>query len=203
MMTYQHQLAQLSQRVAQLVVRSQQLNSSHSLRVKYLLRDRALFYPGLFHCQGQPIADYVRELEFNMQRLQDHLNKHSDATSNTSQTVMSAEFLLQQVAHQFRALHNVLQQCHLSASASKRPQAADNQPDYVAQAKKLLQKSHGLYQQLAQQLEYERRLQLMIEQQANDPQQQQHTRARLLRCQQATAKVRSQLQGYEQKQDNA
>ena len=202
MMAYQHQLTQLSQRVAQVVVRSQQLNSSHSLRVKYLLRDRALFYPGLFHCQGQPIADYVRELEFNMQRLQAQLDKRSERDDKSQQTVMCAEFLLQQVAHQFRALHNLLQQCNQSASTGKRSQAADNQPDYIAQAKKLLQKSHALYQQLAQQLEYERRLQEMIEQQANDPQQQQHTRERLLRCQLTTAKVRSQLERYEQKQDN-
>ncbi|KXO12925.1 hypothetical protein AKG98_4124 [Moritella sp. JT01] len=199
----QQQLNQLAQRIQQLSELSKQVNSSHTTTIKYKLRDRALFYPGLFIGNSHDIQQYVAELEKSMTRLQHYLDKRFDKqTTSTKQLSSSSEnalsiedVLLEKIAHQFRAINGVLQQCHF-----KRGEVKDEQINYAVIAKKLLQKSHYLYQKLAQQIEYERRLQTMIDQQ-NDPLQLQQTKQRLQRCQAATAKVRQQLQRYEQKKD--
>ncbi len=205
--TQQQQLNQLAQRIQQLSALSKQVNSSHTTTINYKLRDRALFYPGLFIGHSQDIQQYVAELEKSMTRLQHYFDKTSDKrfdkqAANTTQrssspnnTLSIEDVLLEKIAHQFRAINGVLQQCHFRRGAVK-----DEQKNYDVIAKKLLQKSHYLYQKLAQQIEYERRLQAMIDQQI-DPLQLQQTKQRLQRCQAATAKVRLQLQRYEQKKD--
>ncbi|QUM81488.1 primosomal replication protein [Moritella sp. 5] len=199
----QQQLNQLTQRIKQLSELSKQVNSSHTTTINYKLRDRALFYPGLFIGNSHDIQQYMAELEKSMTRLQHYFDKSVDKqATNTKQPSSSPEntlsiedVLLEKVAHQFRAINGVLRQCHF-----RRGEVKDEQTNYAVIAKKLLQKSHYLYQKLAQQIEYERRLQAMIDQQT-DPLQLQQTRQRLQRCQAATAKVRQQLQRYEQKKD--
>ena len=201
----QQQLNQLAQRIQQLSALSKQVNSSHTTTINYKLHDRALFYPGLFIYNNHDIHQYVAELEKNMTRLQTYFDKQTaqDNKPSTSldyslpinNTLSIEEVLLEKVAHQFRAINGVLQQCHF-----KRGEIQAEQTNYDVIAKKLLQKSHYLYQKLAQQIEYERRLQAMIDQQS-DPLQLQRTKQRLQRCQAATAKVRQQLQRYEQKKD--
>lgn len=190
----QQQLNQLAQRVQQLSVLSQQINSSHTTTIHYKLRDRALFYPGLFLYNNQDIKQYVLELENNMNRLQHYFDDTKPARLSND-TLSIETVLLEKVAHQFRAINGVLQQCNF-----RRNEVKEEPKDYDVIAKKLLQKSHYLYQKLAQQIDYERRLQAMIDQQT-DPQQLQQTMQRLQRCQAATAKVRQQLQRYEQKKD--
>ncbi|WP_017220470.1 primosomal replication protein PriC [Moritella dasanensis] len=207
----QQQLNQLAQRIRQLSVLSKQVNSSHTTTINYKLRDRALFYPGLFLCKNQDIHQFVAELEQSMTRLQAYFDKHTahDNKPSTSRdsllvtkdalainnTLSIEEVLLEKVAHQFRAINGVLQKCHF-----RRGEVKDEPTNYDVMAKKLLQKSHYLYEKLAQQVEFERRLQTMIDQQS-DPLQLQQTKQRLQRCQAATAKVRQQLQRYEQKKD--
>ena len=192
----QQQLNQLTQRIQQLSVLSKQVNSSHTTTISYRLRDRSLFYPGLFISNNQDIQQYVMELESNMARLQDYFHKQKVQTRLPSSDTLSVEgVLLEKVAHQFRAINSVLQHCHFRQGEVK-----EEPQNYDVIAKKLLQKSHYLYQKLAQQMEYERRLQAMIDQQT-DPLQLQQTKQRLQRCQAATAKVRQQLQRYEQKKD--
>jgi len=199
----QQQLNQLTQRIKQLSELSKQVNSSHTTTINYKLRDRALFYPGLFIGNSHDIQQYMAELEKSMTRLQHYFDKSADKqATNTKQPSTSPEntlsiedVLLEKVAHQFRAINGVLRQCHF-----RRGEVKDVQKNYAVIAKKLLQKSHYLYQKLAQQIEYERRLQAMIDQQT-DPLQLQQTKQRLQRCQAATAKVRQQLQRYEQKKD--
>jgi primosomal replication protein N'' len=211
----QQQLDKLSLRIQQLAALGLQVNSSHTATINYKLRDRALFYPGLFCSKGQDLSPYIAELEHNMTRLtqrfliadtaqiEDDLKPTIYADMGDEPLVLQ-QVLLEKVAHQFRALNAVLQQCNFYNHNNKKKKsnttAADNKPDYTAIAKKMLCKSHHLYQKLAQQLEYERRLQLMIEQQT-DPAQRQQTQQRLQRCQAATAKVRQQVQRYEQKKD--
>jgi len=199
----QQQLAQLTQRIKQLSELGKQVNSSHTTTINYKLRDRALFYPGLFIGNSHDIQQYIAELEKSMTRLQHYFDKRFDKQAiNTKQSSSSPEstlsiedVLLEKVAHQFRAINGVLQQCHF-----RRGEVKNEQKNYDVIAKKLLQKSHYLYQKLAQQIEYERRLQAIIDQQT-DPLQLQQTKQRLQRCQAATAKVRQQLQRYEQKKD--
>jgi len=195
----QQQLNQLAQRIQQLSALSMQVNSSHTTTINYKLRDRFLFYPGLFIYRSQDIHQYVSELEKNMVRLQDYFNKHNTQSKQSRSSVadrLSIEaVLLEKVAHQFRAINGVLQHCHFRQGEVK-----EEQKNYDVIAKKLLQKSHYLNQKLAQQMEYERRLQAMVDQQT-DPLQSQQTKQRLQRCQAATAKVRQQLQRYEQKKD--
>nr|WP_075518818.1 primosomal replication protein PriC [Moritella viscosa]SHO02494.1 Putative uncharacterized protein [Moritella viscosa] len=199
----QQQLAQLTQRIKQLSELGKQVNSSHTTTINYKLRDRALFYPGLFIGNSHDIQQYIAELEKSMTRLQHYFDKRFDKqATNTKQSSSSPEstlsiedVLLEKVAHQFRAINGVLQQCHF-----RRGEVKNEQKNYDAIAKKLLQKSHYLYQKLAQQIEYERRLQAIIDQQT-DPLQLQQTKQRLQRCQAATEKVRQQLQRYEQKKD--
>ncbi|GIC75718.1 primosomal replication protein PriC [Moritella sp. F3] len=201
----QQQLNQLAQRIQQLSVLSKQVNSSHTSTISYKLRDRALFYPGLFISKNQDIHQYVTELEKSMIRLQGYFDKQATQGNKPSITPSNSlpiknelsieEVLLEKVAHQFRAINGVLQQCHF-----RRGEVQEQQKNYDVIAKKLLQKSHHLYAKLAQQIEYERRLQAMIDQQS-DPIQLQQTMQRLQRCQTATAKVRQQLQRYEQKKD--
>jgi len=207
----QQQLNQLTQRIKQLSELSKQVNSSHTTTINYKLRDRALFYPGLFIGHSHDILQYVAELEKSMTRLQHYFDKSFNKSfdkrfdkqaANTKQlsssptnTLSIEDVLLEKVAHQFRAINGVLQQCHF-----RRGEVKDEPKDYDVIAKKLLQKSHYLYQKLAQQIEYERRLQTMIDQQT-DPLQLQQTKQRLQRCQTATTKVRLQLQRYEQKKD--
>jgi primosomal replication protein N'' len=208
----QQQLDKLSQRIQQLAALGLQVNSSHTATINYKLRDRALFYPGLFCSKGQDLSPYIAELEHNMTRLtqrfliadsaqiEDDLKPTIYADMGDEPLVLQ-QVLLEKVAHQFRALNAVLQQCNFYNNKKKfNTTAADNKPDYAAIAKKILCKSHHLYQKLAQQLEYERRLQLMIDQQT-DPVQRQQTQQRLQRCQTATTKVRQQVQRYEQKKD--
>lgn len=203
----QQQLNQLVQRIQQLSVLSKQVNSSHTSTIKYKLRDRALFYPGLFITKNQDLSPYIAELEHNMTRLLGYFNKQSSqpkqASSSLADTLSIEEVLLEKVAHQFRAINGLLQQCNF-----KRSEVKDEPANYGVIAKKLLQKSHYLYQKLAQQVEFERRLQVMIDEQSKSQQsspqqlqQLQHTKQRLQRCQAATAKVRQQLQRYEQKKD--
>ncbi|PKH08071.1 primosomal replication protein PriC [Moritella sp. Urea-trap-13] len=207
----QQQLNQLAQRIQQLSALSKQVNSSHTTTINYKLRDRALFYPGLFIYNNQDIHQYVVELEKSMTRLQVYFDKQAakDNKPSTSRdnllvikdtlainnTLSIEEVLLEKVAHQFRAINGVLQKCHF-----RRGEVQEQQINYDVMAKKLLQKSHYLYDKLAQQVEFERRLQAMIDQQS-DPLQLQQTKQRLQRCQAATAKVRQQLQRYEQKKD--
>jgi len=199
----QQQLNQLAQRIQQLSALSKQVNSNHTTTINYKLRDRALFYPGLFIYKNHDIHQYVTELEKSMNRLQHYFEKNFDTHADSLEPPMSSsndtpsieEVLLEKVAHQFRAINGVLQQCNFSRSGVK-----EEPKNYDVIAKKLLQKSHYLYQKLAQQIEYERRLQAMIDQQT-DPLQLQQTKQRLQRCQAATAKVRQQLQRYEQKKD--
>lgn len=190
----QQQLNQLAQRIQQLSVLSKQVNSSHTTTINYKLRDRALFYPGLFLYNNHDIQQYMLELEKNMVRLQRYFDSTKPSISSND-TLSIEAVLLEKVAHQFRAINGVLQQCNF-----RRAEIKEEPTDYDVMAKKLLQKSHYLYQKLAQQIEYERRLQVMIDQQS-DPLQLQQTKQRLQRCQAATAKVRQQLQRYEQKKD--
>ncbi|QFI38283.1 hypothetical protein FR932_10710 [Moritella marina ATCC 15381] len=201
----QQQLNQLAQRIQQLNLLSKQVNSSHTTTINYKLRDRALFYPGLFIYKNQDIHQYVAELANSMTRLQAYFDKQAAKDNKSSITpnhvlpikngLSIEEVLLEKVAHQFRAINGVLQQCHF-----RRGEVKEEPKNYDVIAKKLLQKSHHLYAKLAQQIEYERRLQAMIDQQS-DPVQLQQTKQRLQRCQGATAKVRQQLQRYEQKKD--
>jgi len=198
----QQQLNQLAQRIKQLSELSKKVNSSHTTSINYKLRDRALFYPGLFIYSSHDIHQYMAELEKSMTRLQDYFDKQKNQTKQSltdtlsvEDTLSKQEILLEKVAHQFRAINGVLQHCHF-----RRGEVKEEQTNYDVIAKKLLQKSHYLYQKLAQQIDYERRLQAMIEQQT-DPLQIQQTKQRLQRCQVATAKVRQQLQRYEQKKD--
>ncbi|NQZ92164.1 MAG: primosomal replication protein [Moritella sp.] len=201
----QQQLNQLAQRIQQLSALSKQINSNHTATINYKLRDRALFYPGLFINKNPDIHQYVAELEKSMTRLQHYFDKRFDKSFDTSfdkpsisssnDTLSIEAVLLEKVAHQFRAINGVLQQCHF-----RRGEVKEEPKNYDMIAKKLLQKSHYLYQKLAQQIEYERRLQAMINQQS-EPVQLQQTKQRLQRCQAATAKVRQQLQRYEQKKD--
>ena len=207
----QQQLNQLTQRIQQLNALSKQVNSNHTATINYKLRDRALFYPGLFINKNHDIHQYVAELEKNMIRLQHYFDKRFDkrfdnrvdkqadsakpSISSSNDTLSIETVLLEKVAHQFRAINGVLQQCHF-----RRGEVKEEPKNYDILAKKLLQKSHYLYQKLAQQIDYERRLQAMIDQQS-DPVQLQQTKQRLQRCQAATAKVRQQLQRYEQKKD--
>jgi primosomal replication protein N'' len=215
----QQQLDKFSLRIQQLAALGLQVNSSHTATISYKLRDRALFYPGLFCCKGQDLSPYIAELEHNMMRLtQRFLIEDSAQIEADLKPAIYADMgdepqvlqqvLLEKVAHQFRALNAVLQQCNFynnnnnkksntTATGNKPDDAA---PDYEQIAKKILCKSHHLYRKLAQQLEYERRLQLMIHQQT-DPTQRQQTQQRLQRCQTATKKVRQQVQRYEQKKD--
>ncbi|MDX2322495.1 MAG: primosomal replication protein [Moritella sp.] len=195
----QQQLNLLAQRVQQLSALSKQVNSSHTTTINYKLRDRASFYPGLFIYNNHDIHQYVAELEKNMARLQEYFDKQTSKAlqpkSRPENTLSIEEVLLEKVAHQFRAINNVLKQCNFRSG-----EVQEQQTNYDVIAKKLLQKSHYLYQKLAQQLEYERRLQAIIDQQT-EPLQLQQTKQRLARCQAATAKVRQQLQRYEQKKD--
>jgi len=199
----QQQLNQLAQRIQQLSVLSKQVNSNHTITINYKLRDRALFYPGLFIYKNHDIHQYVAELEKSMTRLQHYCDKSFDeqadstkpSISSSNDTLAIEAVLLEKVAHQFRAINGVLQQCNF-----RRGEVKEEPKSYDVIAKKLLQKSHYLYQKLAQQIEYERRLQVMIDQQS-DPLQLQQTKQRLQRCQAATTKVRLQLQRYEQKKD--
>ena len=197
----QQQLNQLAQRIQQLSALSKQINSNHTATINYKLRDRALFYPGLFINKNPDIHQYVAELEKSMIRLQHYFDKRFDKSfdkpsiSSSNDTLLIEAVLLEKVAHQFRAINGVLQQCHF-----RRGEVKEEPKNYDMIAKKLLQKSHYLYQKLAQQIEYERRLQAMIDQQS-EPLQLQQTKQRLQRCQAATAKVRQQLQRYEQKKD--
>ena len=197
----QQQLNQLAQRIQQLSALSKQVNSNHTATINYKLRDRALFYPGLFINKNPDIHQYVAELEKSMIRLQHCFDKSIDKSfdkpsiSSSNDTLSIEQVLLEKVAHQFRAINGVLQQCHF-----RRGEVKEEPKNYDVIAKKLLQKSHYLYQKLAQQIDYERRLQAMIDQQ-RDPLQLQQTKQRLQRCQVATAKVRQQLQRYEQKKD--
>lgn len=193
----QQQLNQLAQRIQQLSALSKQVNSNHTATINYKLRDRALFYPGLFINKNPDIHQYVAELEKSMIRLQHYFDKSFDkpSISSSNDTLSIEQVLLEKVAHQFRAINGVLQQCHF-----RRGEVKEEPKNYDVIAKKLLQKSHYLYQKLAQQIDYERRLQAMIDQQ-RDPVQLQQTKQRLQRCQVATAKVRQQLQRYEQKKD--
>ena len=135
----------------------------------------------------------MAELEKSMTRLQHYFDKNFDKPSDDTLSIEAV--LLEKVAHQFRAINGVLQQCHF-----RRGEVKEEPKNYDMLAKKLLKKSHYLYQKLAQQIDYERRLQAMIDQQS-DPVQLQQTKQRLQRCQAATAKVRQQLQRYEQKKD--
>lgn len=192
----QLQLNQLAQRIQQLSTLSKQVNSSHTTTINYKLRDRALFYPGLFIYKNQDIHQYVKELANSMTRLQAYFDKQATKNALSINNKLSREeVLLEKVAHQFRAINGVLQQCNF-----RRGEVKEDPKNYDVIAKKLLQKSHYLYAKLAQQIDYERRLQAMIDQQ-NDPFQLQQTKQRLQRCQAATAKVRQQLQRYEQKKD--
>lgn len=195
----QQQLNLLAQRIQQLSTQSKQVNSSHTTTINYKLRDRALFYPGLFIYNSHDIQQYVAELQKSMTRLQDYFDKQKTQSKQSRLSVEGTlsieEVLLEKVAHQFRAINSVLQQCNF-----RRGEVKEEPTNYDIIAKKLLQKSHYLYQKLAQQIEYERRLQAMIDQQT-DPLQLQQTKQRLQRCQAATAKVRQQLQRYEQKKD--
>ncbi|MBL1416129.1 MAG: primosomal replication protein [Moritella sp.] len=193
----QQQLNQLAQRIQQVRALSTQVNSNHTATINYKLRDRALFYPGLFINKNPDIHQYVAELEKSMIRLQHCFDKSFDkpSISSSNDTLSIEQVLLEKVAHQFRAINGVLQQCHF-----RRGEVKEEPKNYDVIAKKLLQKSHYLYQKLAQQIDYERRLQAMIDQQS-DPVQLQQTKQRLQRCQVATAKVRQQLQRYEQKKD--
>ncbi|EDM67778.1 hypothetical protein PE36_17475 [Moritella sp. PE36] len=193
----QQQLNQLAQRVQQLSALSKQVNSNHTATINYKLRDRALFYPGLFINKNHDIHQYVAELEKSMIRLQHCFDKSFDkpSISSSNDTLSIEQVLLEKVAHQFRAINGVLQQCHF-----RRGEVKEEPKNYDVIAKKLLQKSHYLYQKLAQQIDYERRLQAIIDQQ-REPLQLQQTKQRLQRCQVATAKVRQQLQRYEQKKD--
>ncbi len=206
----QKQLDQLSQRIQQLSALSRQVNSSHTATINYKLRDRALFYPGLFFCKGQDISPYIAELEHNMARLTQRflvedtaqieaVLKPATYADMSDEPLVLQQVLLEKVAHQFRALNAVLQQCNFYNNA-KSNTTSGSKPDYAQITKKILCKSHHLYQKLAQQLEYERRLQLMIDQQT-DPALRQQTQQRLQRCQSATEKVRQQVQRYEQKKD--
>ncbi|SQD78059.1 primosomal replication protein PriC [Moritella yayanosii] len=189
----QQQLNQLAQRIQQLSALSKQVNSNHTATINYKLRDRALFYPGLFINKNHDIHQYVAELEKSMTRLQHSFDTPSISSSND--TLSIEQVLLEKVAHQFRAINGVLQQCNF-----RRGEVKEEPKNYDVIAKKLLQKSHYLYQKLAQQIDYERRLQAMIDQQSDSVQLQQ-TKLRLQRCQTATVKVRQQLQRYEQKKD--
>ena len=193
----QQQLNQLAQRVQQLSALSKQVNSNHTATINYKLRDRALFYPGLFINKNHDIHQYVAELEKSMTRLQHYFDKSFDkpSISSSNDTLSIEQVLLEKVAHQFRAINGVLQQCNF-----RRGEVKEEPKNYDVIAKKLLQKSHYLYQKLAQQIDYERRLKTMIDQQIDQFQLQQ-TKQRLQRCQTATAKVRQQLQRYEQKKD--
>lgn len=193
----QQQLNQLAQRIQQLSALSKQVNSSHTTTINYKLRDSALFYPGLFINKNPDIHQYVAELEKSMIRLQHCFDKSFDkpSISSSNDTLSIEQVLLEKVAHQFRAINGVLQQCHF-----RRGEVKEEPKNYDVIAKKLLQKSHYLYQKLAQQIDYERRLQAIIDQQ-REPLQLQQTKQRLQRCQVATAKVRQQLQRYEQKKD--
>lgn len=195
----QQQLNQLALRIQQLSTLSKQVNASHTTTIKYKLRDRALFYPGLFNYKNHDIHQYVAELTHNMTRLQAYIDKQTSTTTQSKSTAENTlsieEVLLAKVAHQFRAINGVLQMCHFRSG-----EVQEQQTNYAVIAKKLLQKSHYLYAKLAQQLEFERRLQVMIDQQT-DPLQLQQTQQRLQRCQAATATVRQQLQRYEQKKD--
>lgn len=211
----QHQLQTLIQQVTQLVQTSRAIDSRHTSKINYKLRDKSLFYPGLFQTKGVQLGAYVDELTQTLTKLELRLTKSAEVKEDLLTTS-----LVEKVAHQYRALFAVLNACHLSVNnrAPAVNQVAEPAASYAVTEKqnnldvspntgvlnkvrKMLNKSHYLYGKLAQQQEYERRLEAIIASQ-QDPLQIEITKQRLMRCQAATKKVRLQLQRYEQKQDN-
>ena len=211
----QQQLQTLSQQVMQLVQISRAIDSRHTSKINYKLRDKYLFYPGLFQTKGVQLNAYFDELTQTLAKLTLRLDKKV----NVEEDLLAAS-LVEKVAHQYRALQAVLNACHLSVHKQTPPAHQIAEPNAIyavtekhnnldvspntgvlGKVKKVLNKSHYLYGKLAQQQEYERRLEAMIISQ-QDPAQIEITKQRLIRCQAATKKVRLQLQRYEQKQDN-
>lgn len=233
------QLTTLRQRVALLNQMSQAIDSRHTAKVRYKLRDKSLFYPGLFQTKSTQLNDFVSELGQSMSKLESRINCDNNSTINSdirsesqskNDSIDSANnattkdlilaTLVERIAHQHRALHAVLTTCHISQAAMNKQasnQIAESSANYQAEQinnldvspalniqgklQKVLNKSHFLYTKLAQQQEFERRLEVMITEQ-QDPTLIATTKQRLVRCQAATKKIRLQLQRYEQKQDH-
>jgi len=217
------QLTTLRQRVALLNQMSQAIDSRHTAKVRYKLRDKSLFYPGLFQTKSTQLNDFVSELGQSMSKLESRIT-HTNCSDKNSNNATTKDLILatlvERIAHQHRALHAVLTTCHISQAAMNKQasnQIAESSASYQAEQinnldvspalniqgklQKVLNKSHFLYTKLAQQQEFERRLEVMITEQ-QDPTLIATTKQRLVRCQAATKKIRLQLQRYEQKQDH-
>lgn len=214
-LTNKQHIAKLKAYLTKLRSQSAQLNSTHSIHIRHRLKDPALFYSGLFQTTDPQLTSYLAELEGNIIKL----SKLGDIPNSDVQ-----ELVLTKIEHQFRAIAATLATTSVNPSRGLRDKelrVSDQQGEYRAEVKTdyqkitsdLLNKSHQLYQKLDQQLEYERRLTAMIEQQtaqlattlkAHRPlllERICHTKQRLQRCQAATAKVRARLCRYEEKKD--
>lgn len=186
-------ITKLALYVQDITTKNRSINSTHTVKIHYLMRDKSLFYDGLFKSQHAELSIFIDELNHSMASLKKQLD--SSRPLNTERL----QYLIEKVSHQHRALQSVLKQCHVANKQQPAPQnSADENYDQIL--KKLLNKSHYLYKKLAQQHEYERRLQDMITQASSEATKQQ-TQDRLARCQLATKQVEQQIARYEQKQD--
>ncbi len=235
-LTHKQHIAKLQAYLLKLRRQSAQLNSTHSIHIRHCLKDPALFYSGLFQTTDQQLPAYLTELENNITKLDKLGDIKNSEVRELVLTKVEHQFraIAATLATTFTTKTASINSAQLSGSGELRADEFRNekgrdgglrvgeQPgeyrvegkrDYQKITADLLTKSHQLYQKLEQQLEYERRLTAMIDQQvaqlAVAPNTQRsvlqerinHTKQRLQRCEAATAKVRARLCRYEEKKD--
>lgn len=169
---------------------------------------RDWFDSELFQCHSPHLLDYVHETISILQRLRQPLPSQGQLRAIQQ---ANQQRLAEKLAAQIQALTRAF--ACLAIRQRERgkwqPRPPKNSTNSIAmekrqQAGKLLAELGGnqqlLYQKLSETLEFERRLQELI-QQATEPERQLALHARLGRCRRAISEIEAEIQWFEQKRD--
>ncbi len=199
----QHTLNKLHHIVNQLLIQAIEIDMLNKQNKAFNFRkDNNVFSEALFNTHSEYLTPYVNETQGKINELQALLQQ------NKRQFAMQR---LQDVEQQIAALINAIKaNSTLNKSSSQQWQAA-KQRRYQKAAQQLMANSQALHQKLAETFEFERRLQLMLNDKENelaitgDQQKQAVTQQilvlhqRLGRCRQAISKLERQIEMSEKR----
>lgn len=168
---------------------------------RYMQAQPSLFDKAVFSTKSMKLADYVSEIEDELNSLPPAEHRHA------------YQYALERITLQVEAVFNVIKSTPVWAKENKYSFKPKAKPQVYKQAvKKIMQSSHELYDELKQNHEFERRLVLMIEERklkleaANTQQAAEINKeilalhARLGRCRKAISATEDKIQQVEKQQ---
>ncbi|WP_206484458.1 primosomal replication protein PriC [Thalassotalea sp. G2M2-11] len=200
-MITQHTIARLHQVLENLHSQANEIDQQNKQNKAFSFRkDTPLFSEALFHSHSEYFVPYVNEVKNKVAELALLLEQHQHQFSIER---------LQKVEQQISAIINAIKSNQTLNKTSAKQFAINQQRKYKLAAQSVIASSQALHQKLAETFEFERRLQVMLDEKQKQLLTTKHQQTitneilvlhqRLGRCRQAISKLERQIEMSEKR----